>query len=125
MYGSVTIVMAFHVLGAVFWAGSSFVVARFGGLDTRRVFGAQAGAAAVTILTGGYLWNAFHRGAFGKAEQVLAIGIVAAGIALALQLAAFFYLGRTRATGRVAALHYPAAGLLAIAVLGMAIARVV
>jgi hypothetical protein len=119
------VVLAFHVLAAVFWAGSSFVIARVDGFDTRPIFKSQLGAALVTIATGGYLWSTFHRAAFGKAEQVLALGIAAAAIALALQVAAFMRARRTGGVGRVAGLHYPAAGLLAITVIAMVIARFV
>ncbi|MEZ0470830.1 hypothetical protein [Luteimonas salinilitoris] len=123
MQSALVVILALHVLAAVFWAGSSFVIARIDGIDSRRLFASQTGAAALTILTGGYLWHVFHRGPFGNAELVLAIGIAAAGLALVLQIAAFLRLRRAKATGRVAALHYPAAGLLTITVIGMAIAR--
>jgi predicted permease len=119
----VVVILAFHVLAAVFWAGSSFVVARIEGVDARRVFGPQVGAAVVTILTGGYLWRTFHERAGGRAEHVLAIGIVAAVLALGFQTIAFLKLRAATRTGRIAALHFPAAGLLAIAVASMAVSR--
>lgn len=82
------IATALHVLSAVFWAGSTFVLARSAAVNVERLWRPQLGAAAVTILSGGYLWSVIHRGQFGDSEKVLAVGIVAALVAAALQATA-------------------------------------
>ena len=43
------------------------------------------GAAVVTILTGAYLGHSVHAGMFGTAEQILAVGALAALVAAAVQ----------------------------------------
>lgn len=81
------IAVAIHVLAAVFWAGSTFVMARSAALGAEGLWRAQLGAAAVTALTGGYLWFVLHRGVQGSSGKILAAGIVAALVALTLQMA--------------------------------------
>jgi len=120
---AVAVAMALHVLATVFWAGSSFVVARVDGIDARRLFASQAGSGAVAIATGAYLWRIFHTSLPGRAEHILGIGIGAAGLALALQVAGFLKLRAAGTTGRIATLHVPAAGLLAITAVSMAVFR--
>src|SRR4051812_7764119 len=71
--------LSIHVLGATFWAGSSFATARNPLPGAERLFRSQMGAAAVTVLTGGYLWHLFHSQNFGQTEKILAGGI---GLAL-------------------------------------------
>ena len=68
------IAISLHVLSAVFWAGSSFVIARMGGAGAEKLFGPQMGAAAVAVLTGGYLWHELHEGSLGPMEQFLGVG---------------------------------------------------
>ena len=65
------ITLSLHVLSSVFWAGSSFTLARTGGAGGEQLIGPQMGAAAVTILTGAYLGHSVHAGMFGTAEQIL------------------------------------------------------
>src|SRR5258708_1141999 len=78
--------VAVHVLAAVFWAGTTFALARTGGAAVDRVFVPEMGAAAIAILSGGYLWKLTHGGGvFGQAEQVLAVGALCAIIALGVQ----------------------------------------
>jgi uncharacterized membrane protein len=79
------IALSLHVLSSVFWAGSSFTLARTGGLGGEKLFRPQMGAAVVAILTGGYLGHAVHEGAFGTAEKILAAGALAALIAAIVQ----------------------------------------
>jgi uncharacterized membrane protein len=79
------ITLSLHVLSSVFWAGSSFTLARTGGAGGEQLFGPQMGAAAVTILTGAYLGHSVHAGMFGTAEQILAVGALAALVAAAAQ----------------------------------------
>ena len=79
------IALSLHVLSSVFWAGSSFTLARTGGLGGEKLFRPQMGAAVVAILTGGYLGHAVHEGAFGTAEKILAAGALAALVAAFVQ----------------------------------------
>jgi hypothetical protein len=79
------IALSLHVLSSVFWAGSSFTLARTGGLGGEKLFRPQMGAALVAILTGGYLGHAVHEGAFGTAEKILAAGALAALVAAFVQ----------------------------------------
>ncbi len=124
---------AFHVLTAVFWAGSTFALARSAAMGAERLWKPQLGAAALTIVSGGYLWSVFHRSQFGSSERVLAIGVIAALAALALQIiigfAAARPLGRWPADPilrkRVAIIQGIAAPLLALTIICMAISRYV
>ncbi|MET3666276.1 hypothetical protein [Caulobacter sp. 1776] len=117
------IVIALHVLSSVFWAGSTFAMARVGGTEAPRLFGPQMGAAGVAVLTGGALWGLLHRGGFGTSEAVLAGGALAALLALAVQVLG---VGRgLRAGSPVAGPYRASAGLLAITIVCMAIARYV
>jgi len=79
------ITLSLHVLSSVFWAGSSFTLARTGGAGGEQLLGPQMGAAVVTILTGAYLGHSVHAGMFGTAEQILAVGALAALLAAAVQ----------------------------------------
>jgi uncharacterized membrane protein len=79
------ITLSLHVLSSVFWAGSSFTLARTGGLGGEKLFRPQMGAAVVAILTGAYLGHAVHESAFGTAEKILAAGALAALIAAGVQ----------------------------------------
>ena len=125
--------VAAHVLAAVFWAGTTFGLARTGGASAERLFAPQMGAATIAVLSGGYLWKLAHSGGvFGLAEQVLAAGalcaIIAAGVQGALAGAA---LRRIRngaadaaaAQARVATAYRISAGLLVITLLTMTSAR--
>jgi hypothetical protein len=79
------IALSLHVLSSVFWAGSSFALARTGGAGGEQLFRPQMGAAVVAILTGGYLGHLAHASAFGTTEQVLAVGALAALVAAGVQ----------------------------------------
>jgi hypothetical protein len=123
------IVIALHVLSSVFWAGSTFAMARVGGTEAPRLFRPQMGATGVSVLTGGALWGLLHRGGFGTSETVLATGALAALVALAVQAVG---VGRgLRAAGpagtapAVAVPYRLSAGLLMITIVCMAIARYV
>jgi uncharacterized membrane protein len=78
-------VLSLHVLSAFFWAGTSFTLARTGGLGGIKLFRPQMGAATMAVLSGMYLWSQLHAGGFGTAERVLAIGAGCAVIAAAIQ----------------------------------------
>lgn len=134
MASLIAITLAAHVLSSVFWAGSTFTLARLSGLGGERLVVPQTGAAVVALLSGGYLWHRLHDASFGMFEQVLLIGIVAALIALVVQIAAGFRtlealrherFDEKSARQRIAIAQRIAAGLLAITVTCMAVARYV
>ncbi|HJR75158.1 MAG TPA: hypothetical protein VJ806_16155 [Luteimonas sp.] len=125
------IALSLHVLAAVFWAGGTFVMARGAG-DGPRLAKPMAGAALVTLLSGGYLWRALHGAAFGKPETVLAVGIACALLAFALQAGGGAVtrgqikrgvLTADSARARMIAIQRIAAPLLAIAIVTMVSAR--
>jgi hypothetical protein len=77
-----------HVLSGVFWAGSSFGLAR-GRLPlnlSMPLRTPQRGAATVAILSGVLLGYLAHRGGMGPSEIVLAAGAATALVAFGLQL---------------------------------------
>src|SRR5260370_14559383 len=117
------IALSLHILSSVFWAGTSFALARTGGVGGEQLFRPQLGAAVIAVLTGGYLGHLAHAGAFGTAEQVLAVGalaaLVAAGVQGAIGGPAIRSLhtgkpGECGARARVAVAHPIAAGALAV-----------
>ena len=77
--------LSLHVLAAVFWAGTTFTLARTAGSGSDRLFGPQMGAASVAVLTGVYLWLRAHERAFGPSEQFLRVGALCALVAFAVQ----------------------------------------
>jgi hypothetical protein len=124
------IALSLHVLAAVFWAGSTFVLARTAGAGGDRLFRPQMGAAAVAVATGAYLWLTVHEGAAGPTEHFLGAGAAAALVAVAVQaVVCGGALGRLRrgdeaaARSRMAIAHRVAAILLAVATAAMAAAR--
>ncbi len=130
----VIIALSLHVLPAVFWVGSTFMLARGGGLGAEPLFRPQMGAATLTVLTGGFLWRQLHSGGFGGPEKVLALGalcaVVAAGVqgALVGSTAGALRHGSIQpgpAAGRMALAHRIAAPLLAVTLVCMVIARYV
>jgi len=125
-------VAALHVLATMFWAGSTFALARTGGAAMERLFKPQLAAAVLAFLTGGYLGHTLHAHAFGRAEQVLFAAIAASVLALVVQVAvvgramrALRDGARDQAGPRALATtaHRVAAVLLALAAIGMATAR--
>jgi uncharacterized membrane protein len=129
-----------HVLVSVFWAGTTFTLARLArlarlaGLGGEKFVFPQLGAAAIAVLTGGYLGYALHASSFGVAEQVLAIGIACAVIAAVLQ--GTIGVGTLRllqsngldielARDRIGKAQRVAAALLAVTVIAMVLARYV
>ncbi len=108
--------VALHVLTAVFWAGSTFALARTGAIGAGTLFRPQMGAASLAVLTGIGLWSLLHGGAFGPPEKVLALGILSAIAAAGVQ-------GALRAKPERS--QRIAAGLLTITVVCMATARYV
>ncbi len=108
-----SVLMALHILAGVFWAGSTFAVVRSGGAGVQQLFGPQMGAATVSVLAGIGLWGILHPA--GPMEQVLGAGALCAVAAAGVQ-------GATRRTNPLKGQRV-AAGLLAIAVICMAVAR--
>ena len=127
------VTLVLHVLTGVFWAGTTFTLARTVGAHADRLFRPQMGAAVVVVLTGALLWHLVHKDAFRTAEQLLAVGALCAIAAAGVQGMATGPVLRKHATGggsERSALHARmvtgqrvAAGLLAITVICMAAAR--
>jgi hypothetical protein len=111
------VLIGLHILAGVFWAGSTFAIVRSGGAGVQALFGPQMGAAAITVLAGIGLWGVLHRGGMGPMERTLALGALCAIIAAGVQ-------GATRRKNPLKGQRI-AAGLLAVAVICMAIARFV
>ncbi len=107
--------MALHILAGVFWAGSTFAIVRSGGAGMQPLFGPQMGAATISVLAGIGLWGILHRGGMGPMEHMLAVGALCAIAAAGVQ-------GATRRKNPLEGQRI-AAGLLAFAVIFMAIAR--
>jgi hypothetical protein len=132
MSSILAIVLSLHVLGATFWAGSTFALARIAGKGSERLFAPQMGAATVAILTGVYLWLTLHESSFGLTEKFLSIGALCALLAAATQAAiAGPALGKLRrfdgddgkARSSILVAHRLAALLLLVATVSMAAAR--
>jgi hypothetical protein len=128
------IVIGLHVLSGVFWAGSTFVLARTAGAGAERLAYPQAGAATLAVLAGMVLWGLTHRYGFGTTEQILALGAGCAIAAAGLQVFALPTVrqlrqakedGTSKFRTRIAIAQRMAAALLAITVLCMAVARYV
>jgi hypothetical protein len=86
MQAWILFVQALHVLPAVFWAGTTFVLARTGGAEAERLVPAQVGALIAAILAGAGLWRLTHPAGFGLTEQVLAAGAGCAVLAALIQI---------------------------------------
>jgi hypothetical protein len=133
MQGLLMVTLVLHVLTGVFWAGTTFTLALAVGAHADRLFRPQMGAAVVVLLTGGLLWHLVHEGAFGTAEQLLAVGAICAIVAAGVQGMSTGPVLRKQAAGGGAELpslrarmmtgQRVAAGLLAISVICMAAAR--
>jgi len=129
------VLLAFHVVPGVFWAGTTFVLARTGGQGAEQLAYPQIGAATVSMLAGLALWGILHGGAFGRFQQILAIGVIcaiaAAGVQSARGLPAVRRLLAASGSeaeslrGQVAQTQRIAAGLLVITVIAMVSARYV
>jgi hypothetical protein len=126
------IAISLHVLAAMFWAGTSFTLARIGGVGGEQLFRPQMAAAAVAVLAGVYLWHVGHAGAFDTAERILALGalcaIIAAGVQGAIGGGAIRSLrsgtaDEAGARRRIALAQRIAAGLLAVTAVCMVATR--
>ena len=130
MQTALMIAIALHALSSVFWAGTTFALARSQGQGADQLRKPQLGAALVAIVSGAVLGHLTHAGAFGNAEHVLAAGAGAALIAAIIQLATFFRAGRAAPVPvqgnerpRTVQGQRIAAGLLAVTLLCMVLAR--
>lgn len=132
MQTALIIALSLHILSSVFWAGSSFTLARTGGLGGEKLQGPQIGAATVAIVTGATLWHLVHEGSFARSEQILAAGAAAALAAIAVQIIVGGSAVRQLRSGaddasaarsRLAVAQRIAAGLLTITAICMGAAR--
>jgi hypothetical protein len=127
-------VLVIHVLVSVFWAGTTFALARLAGLGGEKLVFPQLGAATFAVLTGGYIWHTLHGGSFAFAEQVLLLGVACALIAAIVQAGIGIpALRRFRSGGldvdhvreRIGRAQRMAAALLAVTVITMIVTRYV
>jgi hypothetical protein len=132
MQATLILTLVLHVLSGVFWAGSTFALARIDGNLAEWLFRPQMGAATVAIVTGGVLGYLVHRGTPGIQEYLLAIGALCALLAAAVQGASAHAVKQLSAAGTgdalaassgVATSQRIAAVLLAVTVICMAAAR--
>jgi hypothetical protein len=79
------VLIGLHILGGVFWAGSTFAIVRSGGSGVETLFGPQVGAAAITVIAGIGLWGILHRGPLGPMEHTLTLGALCATAAAGFQ----------------------------------------
>ena len=125
------VALVLHVLSGVFWAGTTFALARTAGNQADLFFRAQMGAAAIAVVTGGLLWYYLHHASLGTPGHLLAIGALSAFLALGMQgivgapaLSKLSALGESEGLRhRVARSQRIAAVLLVITVTCMAAAR--
>jgi uncharacterized membrane protein len=126
------LIAALHVLTTIFWAGTTFALARTGGLAAERLFGPQVVAAVLACISGGYLGHTLHGNAFGRPEQVLIMAAAASIAALVVQVAIVGKAVQTLRDGardhiaaraRASTAHRAAAVLLGLAAVGMGVAR--
>jgi hypothetical protein len=126
------IALSIHVLAAMFWAGSTFALARTGGRTAETLFLPQMAAAVVAMISGGYLWRLLHEGSFGLTEEILSGAAAAAIVALVIQgwavgrnLAALRRqeVSEAAARARIALAYRGAAFFLALTAIGMTSAR--
>jgi len=134
MQATVIVALILHVVSGVFWAGSTFALARFSANQGREFLRPQLGAAAVAIVTGALLWYLLHRGSEGTSEHVLATGAIFALIAAGIQavtgltgrvLAGVRGFDGAQASNRALIGQRLAAGCLLVTVICMAAARYV
>jgi hypothetical protein len=78
------VLLALHAITAVFWAGSTFVLAR-GTYDSAHLARPQLGAATFAIITGALLFWLAHSSGVGPMETALIIGAVCALLAAIAQ----------------------------------------
>lgn len=87
MFIIIVVATCWHVVGAIYWAGSTMTMACADAPPSRRFFIAQMLVALTTVLAGGVLWCRLHAGVFAAMEQALALAAGCAVLALLVQLA--------------------------------------
>jgi hypothetical protein len=85
MRATLIVTLVLHILSGVFWAGTTFALARTGDNQTDQFFRPQMGAAIIVVATGGLLWYLVHPGSFGTTEKILAVGVFCAFVAAGVQ----------------------------------------
>ena len=133
MRATLIVTLVLHILSGVFWAGTTFALARTGANQTDQFFRPQMGAAVIVVATGGLLWYLVHPGSFGTTEQILAVGVFCAFVAAGIQgmsggsaLRKLSIAGESEASRlrhRVATGQRVAAAFLMLTVTCMAVAR--
>jgi hypothetical protein len=132
MQAVIVLTLVLHVLSGVFWAGSTFTLARMGGPGAEKLLRPQLGCAVMVVATGALLWQLVHPGAPGKTEYILGAGALAAIAAAAVQglgaravrlRAGAEHAGASEPDSGAAVTQRIAAGLLAITVICMAASR--
>lgn len=123
MPSAFVIVLAVHMLASTFWAGSSLVLARTGGLGLDRLRMPQLGAAVVAIASGGYMGHALHGEGMTPMLKVLMAGAACALLAAIAQAVAAVRARSGSAPGLGIAVQRVAAVLLAITAVCMVVAR--
>jgi len=124
MQTALIITLSLHILAAVFWAGTSFTLARTGGLGGEQLYRPQMGAAVIVVLTGGYLWHLAHDGAAaGALCALIAAGVQGAMGGRAIRALRAGKLDETSARSRIATAQRIAAALLAVTAICMGAAR--
>jgi hypothetical protein len=133
MRATLIVTLVLHFLSGVFWAGTTFALARTGANQTDQFFRPQMGAAVIVVATGGLLWYLVHPGSFGTTEQILAVGVFCAFVAAGVQgisggsaLRKLSIAGESEASrlrDRVATGQRVAAAFLMLTVTCMAVAR--
>lgn len=126
-----TVLIVLHVLTGVFWAGSTFVLARTGGANAENLAFPQFGSAVVTILVGIAVMALALNGAPGiPSVRALHVGAGLALVAAIVQASALPTVRRLRAAQgdaaaqtrrRIANRQRVAAALLAVTVICMAL----
>lgn len=126
-----TVLIVLHVLTGVFWAGSTFALARTAGTNAENLAFPQFGSAVVTILLGIAVMALALNGAPGiPSVRALQVGAGAALIAAIVQASALPTVRRLRAAQgadaaqprkRIVISQRVAAALLAITVICMAL----
>jgi hypothetical protein len=81
----IVLTLVLHVLSGVFWAGSTFTLARIGGAGAEKLLRPQLGCATMAVVTGALLWHLVHSGAPGRTEYILGLGALAAIAAAGVQ----------------------------------------
>ena len=126
------ILVAVHAMSGVFWAGSSGALANLKGANAETLFPFQMGSAGGAIVTGGLLFGIYRGFSGSTSDQVLLVGIVAALIAAVAQgiIGSQARSKLLKSPGdeatlrpRLALANRIAAGLLAITVAAMVVAK--